>query len=111
MGRSAADQRWDAAIRHVTGDSDGGELRTSQALWARALRAESPDPDDVRCAGDVLGPVRAPGGHVVMRPFVAVRHEDPQRALEASDAAWRRFARTRRRRRRRDGRRVASGRP
>lgn len=91
MGRSEAEQLWQAAIRRVVGVSDGTALRTSQALWARALRAELPETGDVRCAGDVLGPVRTPGGPVVMRPLVAVRHDDPQHALTACDAAWRRF--------------------
>lgn len=91
MGRTRSDQAWDAAFDHVLDDPDGAALRTSQALWALAVRAEYHDAGDVQCAGDAFGPVLAPGGFVVMRPQVAVRSADPRRTLVACDAAWRRW--------------------
>jgi hypothetical protein len=64
-------------------------------VWRAAIEAVLADPDgeDVRCGGDVFGPVLTPGGFVVMRCWAVVSSDDPDRTRDACDAAWRRFAR------------------
>lgn len=85
-----ADATWQAAVSAVLEDDDGRDIRRSQGLWALAVRTWSTE--EVRCDGDVFGPVLTPGGHVVMRCWAAVRTADPARTRDACDVAWRRFA-------------------
>ena len=74
----------------ILDDTYGEEVRRSQGLWALAARSWSTD--EVRCDGDVFGPVLTPGGFVVMRCWAAVLTADPDRTRDACDVAWRRFA-------------------
>lgn len=91
-GGVGADVVWRSAVESVLADYDGQAVRRSQGLWALAVRAESPGAD-VRCGGDVFGPVLTPGGFVVMRCWVRVEAGDPAGTRDACDAAWLRWAR------------------
>lgn len=61
-------------------------------MWALGVRSELLG-EEIRCDGDVFGPVLTPGGFVVMRCWVRVETADPATARPVCDAAWRRFAR------------------
>lgn len=83
---------WRAALECAAADPEGEEIRRSQGLWALAVRIEWPDPD-VRCGGDVFGPVLTPSGFMVMRCWVRVEAGDLARTRHACDAAWQRWTR------------------
>ncbi|MFS0699964.1 hypothetical protein AB6N24_08325 [Cellulomonas sp. 179-A 4D5 NHS] len=89
-GAVSGDDVWRAALECAAGDPEGEEIRRSQGLWALAVRTEWPDPD-VRCGGDVFGPVLTPGEFVAMRCWVRVEADDLARTRHACDVAWRRW--------------------
>jgi hypothetical protein len=87
---ASGDEVWRAALESAAGDPEGEEIRRSQGLWALAVGTEWPD-QDVRCGGDVFGPVLTPGEFVAMRCWVRVEAGDLARTRHACDVAWRRW--------------------